>query len=90
MINFLRLPIWGGTSKSKRIFHSMCLQLLKGVRQNYYFSKYDIRKYVYKSTSTLYNVPSIVTTMHQREQTIYLQLINKNNNNNKQIYLCLV
>ena len=29
------------------------------------------------STSTLYNAPSIVTTMHRHEQTIYLQLINK-------------
>jgi hypothetical protein len=29
------------------------------------------------STSTLYNAPSIVTTMHRREHTIYLQLINK-------------
>jgi hypothetical protein len=30
-----------------------------------------------QSTSTLYSAPSIVTTMHRREQTIYLQLINK-------------
>ena len=29
------------------------------------------------STSTLCNAPSIVTTMHRREHTIYLQLINK-------------
>ena len=31
------------------------------------------------NTSTLHNInaPSIVTTMHPREQTIYLQLINK-------------
>jgi len=28
-------------------------------------------------TSTLHNAPSIVMTMHPREQTIYLQLINK-------------
>ena len=38
------------------------------------------------STCTLYNAPSIVTTMHQHEQTIYLQLINKKNNNKN----CLV
>ena len=29
------------------------------------------------STSTSYDAPSIVTTMHPREQTIYLHLINK-------------
>jgi hypothetical protein len=29
------------------------------------------------STSTSYDAPSTVTTMHRREQTIYLQLINK-------------
>ena len=28
------------------------------------------------STSTSYDAPSTVTTMHRREQTIYLQLIN--------------
>jgi hypothetical protein len=33
------------------------------------------------TTSTSYDAPSIVTTMHRREQTIYLQLIN-----NKKIY----
>ena len=47
-----------------------------------------------QSTSTLYSAPSIVTTMHRREQTIYLQLINKKNLK-KRIYIykienCLV
>ena len=31
--------------------------------------------FFFKSTITLYNAPSIMTTMHRREQTIYLQLV---------------
>ena len=34
-------------------------------------------------TSTSYDAPSIVTTMHRHEQTIYLQLINKHKNSQK-------
>ena len=38
---------------------------------------YIIRCSVNCDDYTLYDAPSIVTTMHRREQTIYLQLINK-------------
>ena len=39
------------------------------------------------STSTSYDAPSIVTTMHRLEQTIYLQLINNKNIYKKVTYL---
>ena len=36
-----------------------------------------------RTSSTSYDAPSIVTTMHRREQTIYLQLINKQKKSKK-------
>jgi hypothetical protein len=41
-----------------------------------------IRRSVNCDDYSLYDAPSIVTTMHRREQTIYLQLINKQNKKN--------
>ena len=40
---------------------------------NYFYITYKL-----ESTSTSYDAPSIMTTIHRREQTIYLQLINNN------------
>ena len=39
------------------------------------------------SISTSYDAPSVVTTIHRREQTIYLQLINKQKERKKLTYL---
>ena len=38
------------------------------------------------STSTLYNAPSTVTTMHRCEQTIYLQLINNKKSKKSNVF----
>jgi hypothetical protein len=39
------------------------------------------------STSTSYDAPSIVMTMHRREQTTYLQLINKKEKRKKEMMM---
>ena len=47
---------------------------------NYYYITYKL-----ESTSTSYDAPSIMTNIHPREQTIYLQLINNNRKRKKKV-----